>query len=118
MVLTRCDAVYLGKFNQKLLEKFDLIVSKSHSYYPDVIQIYKPQLALNIRPIDSLPKIMQICWDLCGEALRESSFRISGTTITYDGFYYHLVKEGVPMIARLKLIKQYLRFLYKRLIRA
>lgn len=114
VVLTRFDAIYLGKFNSKLLDTFDLIVSKSHSYYPDVIQIYRTKIARKIRPIDVLPLSFQGSWDLCGEGLRETSYRLKGISISYDGFYHFLVKEGLTIIQFLKLVRQYARYIYKR----
>lgn len=115
VVLTRFDAIYLGKFNSKLLDTFDLIVSKSHSYYPDVIQIYRTRIARKIRPIEVLPLSFQGCWDLCGESLRETSHRLKGISISYDGFYYHLTREGMSVGQKLKLIWQYFRYIYKKL---
>lgn len=117
VVLTRFDAVYFGKFNPKLLDTFDLIVSKSHSYYPDVIQIYKAGVAKNIRPMDIIPLVFLSCWDLCGEALREASYRFNGITITYDGFYYLLIRERFTLKNRLNLVKQYIRFFYKSILK-
>ncbi len=114
IVMTRTDVVALGKINESLLDKFDLLVSSHHSYYPDVIQVYKPSIAKKIRPLSYIDESFEKIWDISGESFRETTFCLAGIKITYDKFDYRLVRDGINVGLAFKLMRQMIRYYLKR----
>ncbi len=115
IVMTRTDVIALGKINESLLDKFDLLVSSHHSYYPDVIQVYKPSIAKKIRPLLHINETFKKTWDISGESFRETTFCMAGIKITYDKFDYRLVRNGINIDLAIKLMRQMIRYYLKKM---